>query len=372
MNISHSASTDYGDFVLDYDSDGSFQNDDSSNTQQQNTVIDVVEETDDDDDNDSAVIFDEDQLVAQAHPSEVFEEGKRQHTSNTSITSSDIEDFNLPAEYYGDGGAQEYQIEDWESYRGLEHVSYNHSYRIHQQASHRRSSQRRASSRVVGRKKQQQYYEDSDDSEYELDNRPGCLLIFTICLLFVELAAAMIAVIYYEPLVECCGDSFVSNVESTTQLWNEALFGISIGYLCWVIVDMPIVAISKEPVFLFNPLIGYLLALHMFYVTNVTYAYVIYGLETAAMLGQSYVLIQLRRNAEICIHSIFNFTMCGIVVYALIELSRQGGYCIVDGQLEGVFTDPTCDTRCLDEAACNICDGNATSCFIGFPSMDEL
>ena len=119
----------------------------------------LIEETDDDD-NDSAVVFDEDQLVAQAHPSEVFEE-KRQHTSTTSITSSDIEDFNLPAEYYGEG-AQEYQIEDWESHRGLEHVSYNHSSRIHQQASsHRRSSQRRASSRVVGRKKaqkQQQYY----------------------------------------------------------------------------------------------------------------------------------------------------------------------------------------------------------------------
>lgn len=357
MNINHSGSTDYGDFVLDYDSDGSFQDQANNNNDQTN----AHEETDDDDD--SAIVFDEDAQMAQAHPSNVFEEGKRQHTSTTSITSSDVEDFNLPTEYY-DTGAQEYQIEDWESYRGLEHVSYNHSSRI---SSHHRKS----SSRLSSTHKQQRYYEDSD-AEYELDNRPGCLLIFTICLLFVELAAAMIAVIYFEPLVECCGESFVSASESTTERWNQAMFGISIGYLCWVIVDMPIVAISKEPVFLFNPLIGFLLSMHMFYVTNVTYAYIIYGLETVAMLGQSYVLIRIRRNAETCIHSIFNFTMCGVVVYALIELSRQGGYCIVGGQLEGVFSDSTCDTRCVNDVTCNVCDGNATSCFIRFPTLDEL
>ena len=130
MNISHSASTDYGDFVLDYDSDGSYQNE-TSPQPEQTEVVDVLEETDDDDD--SAVVFDEDQQVAQAHPSDAFDEGKARQSSTTSITASDIEDFNLPADYY-DYGAQEYQIEEWESHRGLEHVSYNHSSRIHQQS----------------------------------------------------------------------------------------------------------------------------------------------------------------------------------------------------------------------------------------------
>jgi hypothetical protein len=361
MNINPSASTEYGEFVLDYDSDGSFQNGDPLTRNNQDDNMDG-------EDDDSAVVFDEDEEIAKAHPSAVFNvSDEKQRTSTTSITSSDIEDFNLsPAEAYGmgdhdDSAAYEYQIEDWESYRGVECVTRkNHSART--------TRSHRSSSKLSSTRCRPQYSE----SEYELDNRPGCLMIFTICVLFVELAAAMIAVIYFEPLVDCCGDSFVSSVQSTTERWNQALFGIAIGYLCWVIVDMPIVAISKEPVFLFNPMIGFLMALHMFYVTNVTYAYIIYGLETVAMLGQSYILIRIRRNAEVCVHSIFNFTMCGIVVYTLIELSRQGGYCIVGGQLEGVFSYTTCDTRCLDEFSCNICDGNATSCFIRFPTIDEL
>jgi hypothetical protein len=201
------------------------------------------------------------------------------------------------------------------------------------------------------------------------DDRSSSLLVFTVCVLCLELAAATIAVIYFEPLVECCGDSFVSELDSTTNAWNQALFGISIGYLVWVIVDFPIVVLCKEPVFLFNPMIGFLLAMHMLYVTNTTFAYTIYGLETLAMLGQSYILMQLRKNVETFIHSLFNFVMSGIVVYALIELSRQGGYCIVGGELEGVFSPSTCNVRCIDEASCNICDGNTTSCFIQFSSV---
>ncbi|KAG7348198.1 hypothetical protein IV203_016903 [Nitzschia inconspicua] len=240
----------------------------------------------------------------------------------------------------------EYELDDWESHRGGE-------------------SEIR---RIKSSQKLRSVESSFDDDDLQVDKRPSCLLIFTICILCLELGAAMIAVIFFEPLVECCGESFVSPSETTTETWNKALYGISVGYLVWIILDFPIVALSKEPVFLFNPMIGFLLCMHMLYVTNTTYAFAIYGLETAAMLGQSYVLMQLQRNAELCVHSIFNFIMCGIVIYALIELTRQGGYCIVGGSLQGVFTDSTCDVRCNDEASCNNCAGNATQCFIPFQS----
>ncbi|KAL3924301.1 MAG: hypothetical protein SGILL_001129 [Bacillariaceae sp.] len=303
------------------------------------------------DDND-----DEEMIVAKAHPSKVFDDDC--DVPRTSVTSLDLDsdddilDFSVD---YVEG--HEYQIQDWESHRGVNNSHVSSSQQLQQQQLY-----------SVGNTKKDGYYVDSDEEELELDNRPGCLLIFTMCMLLCELAAGIIAVMYNEPLVECCGDSFVSSSDSTTNRWNQAMFGISIGYLVWVIVDIPIIALSREPVFLFNPLIGFLLSLHMFYVTNTTFAYVIFGLESVAMIGQSYVLIRMRRTAEMCLHCIFNFTMCGIVVYALIELSRQGGYCIVGGQLEGVFTDSTCNTGCEDEASCNICDGNATSCFIQFPA----
>jgi hypothetical protein len=184
--------------------------------------------------------------------------------------------------------------------------------------------------------------------------------------LLLELGAAMVAIMYWEDLMECCGVSFISDAESTTSAWNTALFAVAVAYLTWVIIEFPIISVTKEPVFLFNPMIGYLLGVHMVYVTNIFGAYLIFGLETAAMIGQTIILLQLGKNAELCIHSIFNFTMCGLVFYLIIELTKQGGYCIVDGKLESVFQIPTCDVYCTDEASCMICTANATSCFISF------
>mmetsp|Transcript_29608 Transcript_29608/g.49113 ORF Transcript_29608/g.49113 Transcript_29608/m.49113 type:complete len:328 (+) Transcript_29608:231-1214(+) len=204
------------------------------------------------------------------------------------------------------------------------------------------------------------------------DNRPSCLLVFCTILLILELGAAMIAVVYYDDLIECCGESFISASDSVTATWNRALHGIAIGYLTWVIVEFPIIALTKEPVFLFNPMIGFLLAIHMMYLTNVLNAYIIFGLECAAMLGQSFILMKLNRNAELCIHAIFNFTLCGLVTYLIIEMTRQGGYCIVDGELETVFKISTCDIGCFSDETCNICASNTTSCFIKFNEEDEI
>jgi hypothetical protein len=135
----------------------------------------------------------------------------------------------------------------------------------------------------------------------------------------------------------------------------------------------------EEPFFLFNPMVGFLLSIHMIYVTNTDQAYLMFGLESAAMLGQSIILIQLERNSELCLHAIFNYALCGLAVYILIELSREGGYCIVDGQLQTVFQESTCDTLCNDEESCFVCDidplageligATNSSCFIQFPSV---
>jgi hypothetical protein len=219
---------------------------------------------------------------------------------------------------------------------------------------------------VIQIEQQQPVQDENGLHVVAIKRRTPCAIIFTIFVLLLELGAAMVAIMYWEDLMECCGDSFVSVSDSVTSSWNTALFAVAVGYLTWVIVQFPIIALTKEPVFLFNPMIGFLLAIHMLYVTNVLSAYIIYGLETAAMLGQSYILMNLGKSAELCIHSLFNFTMSGLVVYLIIELSKQGGYCIVDGELESVFQLPTCNIACTDEASCNVCTANTTSCFISF------
>lgn len=194
------------------------------------------------------------------------------------------------------------------------------------------------------------------------------LAIWCTLVLLLELGGAMIAVIYYTDLIECCGSSFIADSDTTAQRWNSAIFGIGIGYLVLIILEIPVVALKQEPMFLFNPMIGFLLAVHMLYVTETLYCYIIFGLETAAMLGQSFILIQMGRSSELCIHALFNYVMCGLVVYVILDMTRQGGYCIVDGQLQSVFQDSTCNIGCVDDESCFICTANSTSCFIRFDS----
>jgi hypothetical protein len=305
-------------------------------------VVIVVNEVEDD-------FSDDEYQVDKTEQSHAFDDDQARTSVSSFSANDEIEDdailsYDFSRDYDYD---KEYQMEDWESHRGTE-------------------LRRKVTSQPPPLRSVQSGF---NDEYYEGNKGPSCLLIFTLALLSLELGAAIIAVLFFEPFVECCGDSFVSTSDISNDSWNQALYGISIAYLTWVIVDFPVVAISKEPVFLFNPMIGFLLCMHMLYVTNTTYAYAIYGLETCAMLGQTYVLMQLHRNAELCIHSLFNFIMCGIVVYSLIELTRQGGYCIVGGSVQGVFSEATCNIHCVDEASCNVCDGNVTQCFIPFQSI---
>lgn len=199
-------------------------------------------------------------------------------------------------------------------------------------------------------------------------------MVFSTLILCLEVGVAMIAVMYYEDVVECCDESFFSPDESVAAKWNTAMYGIAIGYLVLVVIEIPVVTLMDEPFFLFNPMIGFLLCIHMMYATHNQEAYIMFGLETVALFGQSIILIQMERNAELCLHTIFNYPLCGLIVYVLIELTRQGGYCMVDGNLQTVFQDSTCNTQCIDEASCFVCDNSAlqtnSSCFIRFPTNE--
>jgi hypothetical protein len=339
-----SSNADFPNDAMDGDEEGVvFEDDEDEFSNVEEEVVCVTVEVKDD--------FSDDEFsVAKAEQSYVLDVNQLT-TSVSSISAADyIEDVvvispsDFRRDYFYD---YEQRMEDWERHRGGEWRR-----KLRSQPPPLRSVE-----------------SGFNDEEYEDKKGPSCLLMFTLFLLTLELGAAIVAVLFFEPFLECCGDSFVSTPDFTTDSWNQVLYGIAVAYLVWIIVAFPVVAISKEPVFLFNPMIGFLLCMHMLYVTNTTYAYAIYGLETLAMLGQTYVLMQLHRNTELCIHSMFNFIMCGLVVYSLIELTRQGGYCIVAGSVQGVFSEATCNVRCIDDASCNICDGNATQCFIPFQSI---
>ena len=126
--------------------------------------------------------------------------------------------------------------------------------------------------------------------------------------------------------------------------------------------------IAQEPFFLCNPMVGYLLTMYMIYSGDTKNAYIMYGLETASLLGQSFVLVQMQRSAELCVHSMINYVFCGLVIYVLIQLTGQGGYCIVNNRIQSIFFESTCNVGCIDEASCFRCniDGNSTACFIRF------
>eukprot|EP00536_Pseudo-nitzschia_multiseries_P011099 jgi/Psemu1/27894/gm1.27894_g len=200
------------------------------------------------------------------------------------------------------------------------------------------------------------------------------LMWCAVALLLLEVAGATIAVMNHQELVECCGNSIFSENESRAEQWDKTFYWIGIAYLIVIIlIEIPTLVIAQETMFLFNPMVGYLLAMQMMYATDTRNAYIIYGLESAAMLGQSIILMQMQRSPEMCIHSILNYTLSGITVYLLLRLTQQGGYCIVDDRIQSVFTESTCNMDCIDEASCFRCTGGgdddlsfSTQCFIRF------
>jgi len=211
--------------------------------------------------------------------------------------------------------------------------------------------------------------------EKAIRRRNAPYMWFGVFLLLLEVAAASIAVKNYQDLVECCGRSIFSENEAVGDRWNQVFFLIGVLYIPVIIlIEIPTLVIAQETLFLFNPMIGYLLAMHMLYTTDTRNAYIIFGLELVAMFGQSYILANMQRSPESCIHSVLNYTLAGITIYMLVMLTQQGGYCIVNDRIQSVFTDSTCNVGCIDESTCFRCDGIgddllATQCFIKFPEL---
>ena len=210
-------------------------------------------------------------------------------------------------------------------------------------------------------------------------------MYFAVLVLLLEVAAGTIAVMYYQELIECCGRSIFGststngdssgigeggneiNDEIIAARWNTIFYWVGISYLIVIIlIEIPTLVIATEPLFIFNPMVGFLLAMHMMYTTDAKTAYIIYGLETAAMVGQSIVLVHMRRSPELCIHSILNYTFCGLVIYVLVRLTEQGGYCIVNDRIQSIFSASTCNIECIDDVSCFRCDVDTSSCFIQF------
>lgn len=193
--------------------------------------------------------------------------------------------------------------------------------------------------------------------------------VFFLCF---EIAAASIAIMNNEEFIECCGRSIFSENEAIGETWNQIFYWMGITYLLvLLLIEIPTLLIANETLFLFNPLIGFLLAMHMIYVTDVKNAFAIFGLETVAMLGQSLVLSRLPRGPESFCHALFNYTFWGITAFTLAMLTRQGGYCIVDDRIQSVYAAQTCNVACIDEATCSVCNAGdgSTDCFIRFPEL---
>mmetsp|Transcript_4211 Transcript_4211/g.10933 ORF Transcript_4211/g.10933 Transcript_4211/m.10933 type:complete len:428 (+) Transcript_4211:168-1451(+) len=213
-------------------------------------------------------------------------------------------------------------------------------------------------------KMQQERYERAER------RRIGKLMWFGVFLLLLEVAGAIVAVMNYQELVECCGRSIFSENESVGERWNKAFYLIGILYIPVILViEIPTLVIAQETAFLFNPMVGFLLAMQMIYVTDLKSAYIIFGLEVVAMMGQSMILVQMPRSFESCIHSVVNYTLAGMTIYIIVLLRQQGGYCIVNDRIQSVFSESTCNTACINEDSCFRCIGDenfVTQCFIRF------
>ena len=201
--------------------------------------------------------------------------------------------------------------------------------------------------------------------------RIGKVMKFAVLVLMLEVAAAVIAIKNHQDLVECCGNSVFSNDESVGERWNKIFFWVGIIYLPVIIlIEIPTLLIAQEPLFIFNPMVGFLLAMQMLYTTDVMNAYIIFGLEFLAMLCQSRVLAYMRRSPESCLHYALNYTLAAITIFMLVRLKQQGGYCIVGNRIQSVFSEQTCNVGCIDDDSCFRCNSGdeffVPNCFIPF------
>jgi len=293
---------------------------------------------------------------------------EKNHDNSTHIIYTDEQEYDEEEEYE----QQQQQQQQQRQHQEWTYEDHNRSMKHHRNNddvddddnNDTMASYTHRSSKQEKQTQQQLLYEEAER------RRMKKVTMMSIGVLMFEIAAATVAFLNYQDLIECCGTS----IFTSTETWNTVFYWISIAYLIVIIViEIPTLVVTHEPLFVFNPMVGFVLAMHMIYVTDTHSAYIIFGLETAAMFGQSMVLVQMQnRGLELFIHSVLNYTLCGLVLYMLIQLQEQGGYCIIDERIQSVFTVSSCNIGCIEEESCYQCEANITSCFIQFPADKEI
>lgn len=204
------------------------------------------------------------------------------------------------------------------------------------------------------------YYEDEKE-------RDPLIKLFAIAGLCLELAVGVISIITFDGFEECCGGYFFMADSSDGQdKWDKAVFWIAVGYVGVVVIEM--LLHSKEwPLGVCNPLVGFCLNLASIYSSNSIEAYIMYALQTAAVFTRSYVFIKDRRYSSLFLQSLLGFFASGFVLYIIISLTIQGGYCVVGDFFETMLQKTACNTDCDDvDIPCSVCDYAQKSCFIEF------
>jgi hypothetical protein len=131
-----------------------------------------------------------------------------------------------------------------------------------------------------------------------------------------------------------------------------------------VILQVPFIA-KGYSVAIFNPVLGFSLTLLTMYNLHRKEAWIMFGLEATATICESFVISRDGNLPILFIQMVWSLAACSFTLYCFISVTKLGGYCIVDGRLESVFQEPTCNTSCDDvETLCFVCGVEQSSCFV--------
>jgi hypothetical protein len=214
-------------------------------------------------------------------------------------------------------------------------------------------------------------HEPKYDPSYYADEQERTRLtkFAAIAVLALEMILATLAIISFDGQVECCDDHWLYDSEKGQDTWDKIFLWVSVGYLSWAVLSIVFVAVKEYHVALLNPLIGFTLAYFTLYNAQRWEALTMYGLETAAMLLESFVLVRDQKYSLLGLQMLVVYVASGIGLYCIMAVSKDGGYCIVDGTLQSVFQNSTCNMDCDDvDIPCFVCNvvDEPSSCFIPF------
>jgi hypothetical protein len=131
-----------------------------------------------------------------------------------------------------------------------------------------------------------------DPSYYEDPKTPTELTKFVaIFVLLLEMGAATTFTISFDGLQECCDGTLLPGTTKNEEIWDKVFFWLAVAYLGLVVIEILLV-VMECPAAAFNPLIGILLTVVSLYNTKKTELLIMYGLVTAASIGENYALWQ--------------------------------------------------------------------------------